>query len=199
MQAPVLTVTTPDRDTSAGDLFTTEGPGPGRYGAMIFTAQGRLVWFDQLSGGLVAEDLNVQSYQGQRVLTLWHGKVLSWGYGQGKDLILNSSYETVASVAGGNGLQADLHEFQLAAHGVAYITAFNPISCNLKPAGGTSRGTILDTAIQAIDVKTGLVRWEWHSLDHVGASESEIQAPRTPARGTGFTSTRSIPSRTATC
>ena len=26
-------------------------------------------------------------------------------------------------------------------------------------------------------MKTGLVRWEWHSLDHVGASESEVEAP----------------------
>lgn len=177
VQAPTVTVSTPDRDGAAGDLFTTVGPGPGRYGAMIFTPQGRLVWFDQLSRGLVAEDLNVQTYKGQRVLTLWQGKVLSWGFGQGKDLILNSSYKTVATVAGGNGLQADLHEFQIAPHDVAYLTAYNPIRCNLKPAGGASSGTILDTAIQAIDIKTGLVRWEWHSLDHVGASESQIQAP----------------------
>ena len=26
-------------------------------------------------------------------------------------------------------------------------------------------------------MQTGLVRWEWHSLDHVGASESEVEAP----------------------
>ena len=26
-------------------------------------------------------------------------------------------------------------------------------------------------------MKTGLVRWEWHSLDHVGAAESEVEAP----------------------
>jgi hypothetical protein len=29
-------------------------------------------------------------------------------------------------------------------------------------------------------MKTGLVRWEWHSLDHVGASESEVEAPSGP-------------------
>jgi len=177
VQAPVVTVTTPDRDAAAGDLFTTEGPGPGHYGAMIVTPQGRLVWFHQLSGGLVAEDLNVQTYQGQRDLTLWQGKVLSWGFGQGEDLILNSRYQTVATVRGGNGLEADLHEFQIAPHDVAYVTAFNPISCNLKPAGGTSNGVILDNAIEAIDLKTGLVRWEWHSLDHIAASESQTQAP----------------------
>ncbi|HYM53914.1 MAG TPA: arylsulfotransferase family protein, partial [Solirubrobacteraceae bacterium] len=30
---------------------------------------------------------------------------------------------------------------------------------------------------QEIDVKTGLVRWEWHSLDHVGVSESHAPVP----------------------
>ena len=29
-------------------------------------------------------------------------------------------------------------------------------------------------------MKTGLVRWEWHSLDHVAASESETPAPKKP-------------------
>lgn len=29
-------------------------------------------------------------------------------------------------------------------------------------------------------MRTGLVRWEWHSLDHVGASESETAAPTKP-------------------
>ncbi len=77
--------------------------------------------------------------------------------------------------AGGNGLQADLHDFQLAPRDVAYITAFNPIRCNLKAVKGATNGAIIDTAVQEIDMKTGLVRWEWHSLDHIGASESETE------------------------
>ncbi|HLW94181.1 MAG TPA: arylsulfotransferase family protein [Solirubrobacteraceae bacterium] len=177
VRAPVVTVTAADRDTSAGDLFTTEGPGPGAYGAMIFTPRGRLVWFHYLSGGRVAEDLNVQDYHGAHDLTLWQGKVLIWGFGDGEDLVLDSSYRTVATVRAGNGLQADLHEFQIEPHDIAYVTAFNPISCNLSPAGGTAKGVILDTAIEAIDMRTGLVRWEWHGLDHVPASQSQIGAP----------------------
>ena len=177
VQAPILTVTAADRDPGAGDILTTEGPGPGRYGALIYTPQGRLVWFDQLAGGNVAENLSVQSYHGQRVLTFWQGKVLELGFGQGEDVVLNSHYQTVATVRGGNGLPADLHELQLAPHDIAYITAFNPIRCNLKPIGGPPGGAIIDTAIQAIDMKSGLVRWEWHSLDHVAATESQFQAP----------------------
>ena len=51
VQAPILTVTVPDRDPAAGDILTTNGPGPGQYGPLIYTPQGRLVWFDKLPGG----------------------------------------------------------------------------------------------------------------------------------------------------
>jgi hypothetical protein len=177
VEAPVMDVTAPDRDPAAGDILTTNGPGPGQYGPLIYTAAGRLVWFDKLPGGETAEDLNEQTYDGQRALTWWRGRVLSLGFGQGEDLVMNSSYQTVARVAGGNGLKADLHEFRIVPRDIAYITAYNPIRCDLAPVKGASDGAIVDTAIQQIDMKTGLVRWEWHSLDHVGASESEVEAP----------------------
>ncbi len=179
VQAPVLSVTVSDRDPAAGDILTTNGPGPGQYGPLIYTPQGRLVWFYELSGGETAEDLNEQTYAGRRVLTWWKGRVLSLGFGQGEDIVMSSSYQTVATVPGGNGLHADLHDFQIAPGDVAYITAFNPIRCNLKAVKGAIGGAIVDTAVQEIDMRTGLVRWEWHSLDHVGASESETEAPST--------------------
>lgn len=174
---PVMTVTTPDRDPAAGDVFTTNGPGPGQYGPLIYTPQGRLVWFQQLPEGEAAEDLSVQEYEGRRVLTWWRGHVLSLGFGQGEDVVMSSRYETVARIPGGNGLKADLHELQLAPHNIAYITAYNPIRCDLRSVHGSAGGAIVDTAIQQIDVHTGLVRWEWHSLDHIAASESEVEAP----------------------
>jgi len=177
VKAPILSVTTPDRDPAAGDILTTNGPGPGAYGPLIYTPQGKLVWFDQLSGGLTAEDLSVQSYEGRRDLTFWQGKVLSLGFGQGEDLVLNSHYQTVAAIHGGNGLEADLHDFQITPDGASYITAYNPIRCDLSSVGGPRNGVILDTAVQEIDTKTGLVRWEWHSLDHVDVNESETSAP----------------------
>ncbi len=175
---PVLTVTTPDLDPGAGDILTTNGPGPGQYGPLIYDAAGRLVWFQPLSGGQVAEDLSEQTFNGQRDLTWWKGRVLSLGFGQGEDLVINSRYQVVARVHGGNGLPADLHEFQIVPGKVAYITAFNPIRCDLRSQKGQREGAIVDTAIQEIDMSTGLVRWEWHSLDHVGADESEVEPPK---------------------
>jgi hypothetical protein len=180
VQAPILNVTVADRDPAAGDILMTNGPGPGHYGPLIYTPQGRLVWFEQLSNGLSAENLSVQGYEGKRDLTFWQGKVLSLGFGQGEDVVMGSDYQTVARISGGNGLRADLHDFQITPHGVTYITAYNPIHCDLSPVQGASNGAIVDTAVQEIDMKTGLVRWEWHTLDHINASESETAAPTKP-------------------
>jgi Arylsulfotransferase (ASST) len=176
-RAPVLTVTSPDRDPAAGDILTTNGPGAGQYGPLIYTPQGRLVWFDRLGAGQVAENLNEQTYEGKRVLTWWKGRVLSLGFGQGEDIVMSSNYKQLAEVSGGNGLKADLHEFRIGPDDTAYVTAFNPIRCNLRSVEGSADGTITDTAVQQIDMRTGLVRWEWHSLDHVAAAESEVETP----------------------
>jgi hypothetical protein len=181
VQAPVLTVTKADRDPAAGDIFTTNGPGPGQYGPLIYTPQGRLVWFNELPGAQTAENLNVQRYEGQRALTWWQGRVLQFGFGQGEDLVMNSRYQVIKRIPGGNGLRADLHEFQLQPGGIAYITAFNPIRCDTRAVGGARDGTLTDNAIQEIDTRTGLVRWEWHSLDHIAPSESEVETPRDPS------------------
>src|SRR6476659_2634030 len=71
VRAPVRTVTTPDRAPAAGDLFLTNGPGPGQYGPLIYRPDGSLVWFLHLGGGATAENLSVQRYRGRRVLTWW--------------------------------------------------------------------------------------------------------------------------------
>jgi Arylsulfotransferase (ASST) len=177
MRAPVMDVTSPDRDPGAGDVLMTVGPGPGQYGPLIYTPQGRLVWFDYLPEGMSAEDLSVQRYEGQNDLTWWEGKVYELGFGQGEDIVMNRDYQKVATIRAGNGYQADLHDFQIVPNNVAYVTAYNVIRCDLSPVGGKRNGVIIDTAIQEIDMKTGLVRWEWHSLDHVAVSESHAPVP----------------------
>ncbi|HEV3282723.1 MAG TPA: arylsulfotransferase family protein [Solirubrobacteraceae bacterium] len=177
LRPPSLSVTASDRDPSAGDLMLTTGPGPGEYGPVIYTPQGRVVWFQSLPGGLNALNLNVQRYEGQDDLTWWQGHVYSSGFGGGKDVVMDSNYQTVATVSAGNGYEADLHDFQLAPDNVAYLTVYNLIRCDLSSVGGVRNGALVDTAVQEVDVKTGLVRSEWHSLDHVAASESHAPVP----------------------
>jgi len=181
LHPPILAVTAPDRDPTAGDLLMTVGPGPGQYGPLIYNPQGRLVWFKNLPAGVGAENLSVQRYEGQDDLTWWQGKVFALGFGAGRDIVMDRNYQTVTTVGAGNGYEADLHDFQIASRQVAYVTVYDLMRCDLSPVGGARNGTIVDTAVEAVDMKTGLVRWEWHSLDHVGVSESHAPVPTTAA------------------
>ncbi|HTB69980.1 MAG TPA: arylsulfotransferase family protein, partial [Solirubrobacteraceae bacterium] len=69
-----------------------------------------------------------------------------------------------------------LHEFQLTPQGTALITAYDPIHCDLASAGGSADGAVTDGTFQEIDVRTGLVMFQWTSLDHVAFAESYMSA-----------------------
>ncbi len=160
-----------------GYLFASPFLGPGQHGPMIFDSAGNLVWFRALPGGQDAADFRTQSYRGKTALTWWQGRTLQFGYGLGEDVIANASYETVAVVRAGNGLAADEHEFTLTPQGSAYVLAYSPVQASLASAGGSASGLALDGVIQQIDIHTGLVMWEWHSLGHVDVSESYSKLP----------------------
>lgn len=178
MHAPKLRVTSdrPGR-IAAGYLFLAPQNGPGQYGPMIADAHGRLVWFAPLTGGNEAFDFRVQGYDGRPVLTWWQGRVSSLGHGTGTDVIVDSSYRPVATVAAGNGYRADLHEFKITALGTALITAYEPVRWDLAPVGGDTNGVVLDSIVQEVDIRTGAVLFEWHSLGHVGVAESYAGKP----------------------
>jgi len=178
LQPPTVSVTTAAADPALGDVFITADGGPGEAGAMIIAPNGQLVWFLPTKATLKAFNLNVQSYRGQPVLTWWQGQVVA-GHGQGVDEIYSSNYVHIATVRAGNGLLADLHDFVLTPYGSAWITAFAPVHADLRPFGGSTNGIIEDGVVQEIDVKTGLVMFDWHALGHVPVSASYMTAPRT--------------------
>jgi hypothetical protein len=177
LKAPILSVTSPDRDPAAGSVLMSTGPGPGQYGPLVYTPQGRLVWFGALPSGIAALNVSLQAYEGQNDMTWWQGHVLAQGFGEGEDVVMDSNYQRVATVRAGNGYNADLHEFQLGAGNTAYITVYSIVRCDLSSVGGVRNGVLIDPAIQQVDVKTGLVRWEWHGLDHVAVGESHAPVP----------------------
>ncbi|HUA02961.1 MAG TPA: arylsulfotransferase family protein [Solirubrobacteraceae bacterium] len=157
----------PDGD----DIFITPQQGPTQNGAMILNKEGTLLWFEPVPQGDMAANLQVQTYQGQRVLTWWEG-YSGAGVGAGEDIIEDSSYRQVAVVRGANGLSADLHEFRLTPQGTALITAYYPVYWNATDVHMSSRQIVLDSVVQEIDVKTGLLLFQWDSLDHVPLSDS---------------------------
>jgi Arylsulfotransferase (ASST) len=160
-----------------GYVFATPFLGPGQYGPMIFDNAGNLVWFHPLPGGEDAADLQTQAFHGKNDLTWWHGKMLALGYGVGKDVIVNANYKTVAVVAAGNGLQADGHEFTLTPEGSAYLTAYSPVQTSTTSPDAPASAVTLDCVVQQIDVHTGLVMREWHSLAHDAAPVPCLPSP----------------------
>jgi hypothetical protein len=155
-------------------LMTPKGyptTGPGQPGLMIVDRRGSLVWFSP-SSGVTQMDLNVQSYQGKPVLTWWEGKVID-GYGQGQAVIADSSYQRIGVVKGGNGLQADLHEFFITPQNTALVTAYRTAQADLSAVGGKADGWALSGVALEVDIATGKVLFEWDSLDHVPVTDTE--------------------------
>jgi hypothetical protein len=176
LHPPTVTVHQAASSPAAGYVFASPALGPGQYGPMIFDNAGNLVWFRSLPAGEDAADFRTQTYQGSTDLTWWQGRTLMLGYGLGEDVIVNSQYKTVARVKAGNGLQADEHEFTITPKGVALITAYSPVQTNLSAVGGAVNAIAVEGVIQEVDIKTGLVMWEWHSLGHVEPAESYSKA-----------------------
>ncbi len=176
LKAPVVDVTARSSLSAPGDLFAAPYTGPGPSGPMIFEEDGNLVWFHPLPSGEDATNLQVQQDGGQTVLTWWQGHIPPQGFGQGEEIIDNTSYQQIGHVRAGNGFLADLHEFRITPQGTALLTVFNPVACNLSSVGGPSGAAVTNSIFQEIDLATGLVRREWASLNHVSLADSYSSA-----------------------
>jgi hypothetical protein len=176
LQPPALVVTARSPQTAPGYIFAAPYSGPGKAGPMIFDDAGDLVWFHPLPIGAEATNLKVQQYAGQPVLTWWQGYIRQQGFGEGEDVIESASYRQIGRLHAGNGYKADLHDFQLTPQGTALISVFDPVHCDLAGVHGPRDAAVTDSGFQEIDVATGLVRREWHGLDHVPLGDSYMKA-----------------------
>ena len=186
---PTVAVTTHSSQASTEDIFIAPYAGTGQYGPMILDPSGRLLWFKRLPPGARAADLRVQEDEGKPVLTWWQDPI-NWGGKSGAGVVIaNSSYTELTVVRAGNGYQPDLHSFTITPQNTAFTTVYDAVRCNLSAEGGPANGAVADTVVQEIDLGTGLVRYEWHSLDHVPLSASYMPAvPGSPIIALGLLS-----------
>ncbi len=170
---PAVTVTKRGAPAGPGDIFIAPQQGPVQNGPMLLDPSGNLLWFQPLPKNMLATDFRVQQLWGQPVMTWWQGAI-NHGSGRGEDVVYDRNYRLLAVVKAANGLQgADLHEFLVTPQGQAYIIAASPVRLS-----GMGR-PVMDSVVQEIDIKTGLVLFEWHALDHIPLSESFFK-PSTP-------------------
>jgi hypothetical protein len=164
----------------SGNTVSIAPVGPG--GPMIVDGRGQLVWFKQLTMPDVASNLTLQRYRGKPVLTWWQGPVTTQAFGLGKAIIADTSYRTVAEVHSGNGYAMDIHELRLTDDGDALVTVYSPVLVHLPGTPAGARSSLLDSIVQEIDIRTGLVVWEWHALGHIPLKDSYA----TPANSASY-------------
>ena len=180
LRPPPVTIVRRSAGTAPGYIFLApKNKGVEQAGPMIIDDVGQVVWFDPLPTKGVT-DFKVQSYQGRPVLTWWQG-LLGPGYGVGGGfVVMNSAYHVIKVVRAGNGLVADVHDFQITPAGTAYMTIFHKIPYDLSGIGGPKNGYVLEGVVQEVSMATGRVLFEWHSAQHVAPSESyETLGPKT--------------------
>jgi len=176
LRPPVIEVTTPARDTAPGRIFVApkNGPdedGPGQDGCMILGNDGQPIWLRLLQNeAMDMMNFKAQSYKGETVLTWWEGH--HTGYGQGEYVICDHSYEEIARFTAGNGYEGDHHEFLITPEDTALITIYHKVPGDSIPIGDPVDGNVLDGIVQEIDIESGEVIFEWHSLEHVGIDAS---------------------------
>jgi len=183
LQPPQVTVLRDGHHLADGSIFIAPKAGPGstgigQQGPEIIDNQGRPIWFQPIAAPYSATDFRVQQYRGQPVLTYGVGQSTGGpGHSEGWDVILDRHYHQIATVQAGNGLQADQHEFALTPQGTALITIYHQVPYDLSSLGGPANGSVLEGVVQEVDVATGKVLFEWHSLDHVPVSDSYAPVP----------------------
>jgi Arylsulfotransferase (ASST) len=168
---PALTVTRREAEASSDPILIAPYNVPvGQVGAVIAAADGQPIWENPLEGKVTA-NFRVQNYGGEPVLTWWEG-LIEYGHGVGEYVIADSAYRTVRRVQAGRGLRGDLHEFVITPRDTALLTSYVITGADLSSVGGPRKGTIQDAIFQEIDLSSGKVLLEWHSLDRIPLQES---------------------------
>src|SRR5829696_1517540 len=186
LSPPAVEVTTQAHDTAPGYIFVSPEKGDvGQGGSLIVDDSGEVVWFRPLQGTLGrAYNLKVQSYRGKSVLT--------WMDGVNEYVIFDHSYREIARFGAGNGRNGDHHEFLISPQDTALITIYSPVPRDLSSFGGLKNDKLWQGIVQEIDIESGEVIFEWHSLDHVGLEESYATVSQDGSRGFDYFHINSI-------
>ena len=175
---PFVTVDTARPGVAPGHLFLSPKSkrDEKQAGPLIADSRGEPIWFQPLPGIQAATDFRAQTYQGKPVLTYWQGTSRQ-GIGVGEMVIRDQSYRVIRRIRTPNGFKPDLHEFVITPEGKAVIITYPVVRANLRAVKGKRRDLAVDSVIQEIDIATGLVTFEWHSIGNVPLTES-FSAPR---------------------
>jgi hypothetical protein len=177
LSPPAVEVTTQAHGTAHGYILIALKEGAGKHGPVIIDNLGQPIWLRKVKYAL---DFKVQHYQGKPVLTWWEGEdVLLPSVSE--YVILDRFYRELTRVQAGNGYQGNQHEFLITSQDTALLTVYEPVRRDLSLLGGSKESLVIEGIIQEVDIESGEVLFEWHSLDHVGPEESYVEPPQSAA------------------
>lgn len=181
LSAPLIQIGRSSGELSPGLILFTPNNGSSPDGPLIIDDEGNPIWIHPEGSGS-AVNLRVATYRGEPVLTWWEGKISS-GIGAGDYVIADTSYRELTRVHAGNGYQGDLHEFVITPNDTALFLVTNPVSVppDLQASAATpgtgSVSTVIEAVVQEVDIASGRVLFEWHSLPAIDPSESYLPPP----------------------
>ena len=158
-------------------LDLTKPPMDGQSGPLMLDNHLQPVWFRPVPTNVVASNLDQQTYQGKPVLTWWQGVVTNTGQtSSGKYIVVNQHYQTVATLQGTGGWVLTLHTMVINGND-AWVTANKNVPMNLSRWGGVYNGTLVDSAVQEYNLKTGKLLRSWDALKHISLNDSHSLPP----------------------
>ena len=173
LKPPRVDVLTLTRHATGGYIFIA--PKKERVvqgGPLIIDNHGNTVWFMPVDQRGVT-DFRLQHYRGRPVLTWWRGKSPD-NKRVGRYAIYDNTYRLIKYVRPGNNLSGDMHEFKITPRNTALMTLSHRVRVKSR--------NVLEGAFQEVDIRTGRVLFEWHSVGHVPLTESYYRLPRSPDR-----------------
>ncbi|KAH6641189.1 ASST-domain-containing protein [Chaetomium tenue] len=197
---PRLNISIPaTKDAAEGYLFVapfagfpdtpSEQHGPRQAGPYIFRDDGDLIWSGYGIYSIWATNFQAARWKGKDVLFSFEGDHnAGYGHGHGHITIMDQHYETIRELRAGNHKLVDKHEFHVINEETGLIQIYQPVPRDLSKWGGSpEQQWIVDAIIQELDIATGRLLFEWHSLDHVTPAEAVL--PLNPGQaGSGYNS-----------
>jgi hypothetical protein len=162
--------------------FKSDGVTPlpldGTPGPVIYDNNLQPVWAAPVPKNVYTLNFQAQRYQGKPVLDWWEGNVTPTGVVlSGKWVIYSQQYKQIATLSGADGWTLSMHELVLNGDD-AWVTAYKDVPAS--QFGGPADTTLIDTAVQEYDVKTGKMLFSWDAGEHIPLSQSQVQ----PVMGT---------------
>jgi hypothetical protein len=170
LKVPKATVNIDKPGATDGDIFYA----PRTNGPIIVDSTGELIYYRP---GQRVTDFRKQFYLGKPVLTWWRRAQVGQ-YVESNYAIANSSYKVIKRFESGNGYTSDPHEFSMASRDTAFVNGFRTVVMDLSAYGGLKQTPVMDNVAQELDLRTGQVIWEWHSLGNIRVPETYMPIPK---------------------